>query len=45
LNGIAISLGSFILELDAARAYNEAASIHFGEFARLNFVSQNEATA
>ena len=29
-------LGYFTDEADAARAYNEAASEHFGEFARLN---------
>lgn len=31
-----INLGSFGDERDAARAYNDAALIHFGEFARLN---------
>ncbi len=30
--------GKFIVEDDAARAYNEAAKIHYGEFARLNEV-------
>ncbi len=31
-----IRLGRFASELDAARAYNAAATQHFGEFARLN---------
>ncbi len=31
-------LGSFINELDAAKAYNNAAIIHFKEFAKLNKV-------
>lgn len=31
-----IYLGSFENVLDAARAYNEAALLHFGEFARIN---------
>lgn len=34
--GLRISLGLFPTELDAARAYNEAALKYHGEFARLN---------
>lgn len=32
-------LGCFALEIDAARAYNDAAIIHHGEFANLNILS------
>jgi len=35
-------LGYFADEEDAAKAYNEAASERFGEFARLNVISTNE---
>ena len=31
-------IGEYISELDAAKAYNEAAKKHFGEFARLNVI-------
>ncbi len=33
-------LGSFLNELDAARAYNEAAKIYHGEFANLNVIPE-----
>lgn len=36
VNQKSIYLGVFINEIDAAHAYNEAALIHFGEFANLN---------
>jgi len=34
-----VHLGYFKQEKDAARAYNEAAKVHFGEFARINVLS------
>lgn len=37
VNGKRISLGSHKTSIDAAKAYDTAASEHFGEFARLNF--------
>jgi AP2 domain len=37
INGHLIQLGSFLLEKDAARKYDEAAIKLFGEFAKLNF--------
>lgn len=35
-NGLAITLGSFSTDVEAARAYNTAAVKYFGEFAKLN---------
>lgn len=40
LNGKAVSLGDFPSEDDAARAYDDFARKHFGEFARLNFPTE-----
>lgn len=36
-----IWLGSFLCELEAAKAYNEAATKHFGEYANLNTINEN----
>jgi hypothetical protein len=38
LNGKNRYLGRFRTEVEAAKAYNEGARLHFGEFARLNEV-------
>jgi len=39
-----IHIGMFENEMDAARAYDEAAIKHFGKYARLNFpIAQEEA--
>jgi hypothetical protein len=36
VDGKSIKIGRFFSEIDAAKAYNEFAIKHFGEFARLN---------
>jgi hypothetical protein len=38
LNGKSTYLGSYIDETEAARAYDTAALLHYGEFARGNFI-------
>lgn len=38
VDGKAISLGNHFIEIDAAKAYNEAAVLYFGEFANLNII-------
>ena len=37
VNGKQIFLGNFSNKVEAANAYDDAARIHFGEFARTNF--------
>ena len=37
VNGKRVCLGLFVLEEDAARAYDAAVIIHYGQFYRLNF--------
>lgn len=37
VNGVRYRAGTFVDPAEAARAYDAAALIHFGEFARLNF--------
>lgn len=39
LNGNRVHLGYFVLEVDAAKAYNAKATELFGEFANLNVIS------
>lgn len=39
VNGRRKSVGVFSSEVDAAAAYDRAASLHYGEFARLNFAA------
>ena len=38
LNGVTIHLGVFVLEKEAALAYNRAATEYFGDFARINVI-------
>lgn len=40
LNGKQTFLGRFLTEDEAAITYNEAAKIHFGEYARLNIIKE-----
>lgn len=44
VNGKAIYLGRFETDLEAAKAYNRAASEHFGEFAHLNDITLEPST-
>lgn len=40
-NGVKHNLGAFFEKTDAARAYDAAAKIHYGEKAKLNFPSKD----
>lgn len=39
--GVSFHIGMFVVEIEAAKAYDAAAIIHHGEFARLNFPKRN----
>jgi hypothetical protein len=41
IGGRSVMLGSFATEIEAAQAYDAAAREHYGEFARLNFMSSS----
>jgi hypothetical protein len=42
IDGRKIGLGYFATELEAAEAYNKAASEHFGAFAKLNKLRESD---